>query len=158
MNDLQQGMRVFSYAVSGFNSGEVSGFPFLDSAGNNIKCNYMKAEIHYDGNKDENHVVAWIEPSGLSQGSIATNPTEEYGAAEFLAGEVSGSLGFCLFADSGHQAIVEWKASNSQGTKGVNIKIDEYFQNTAGEIYVIITYGNILPFNHLRLNNYDFGV
>lgn len=158
MFESNQGMRVFSYAVSGFVSEEVSGFPFLDSAGNNLKCNYFKAHIHYDGKKDENHVVAWIEPSGLSLGSITTNPTEHYGAADFLAGEVSGNLGFCIAADASNDGEVIWKASNGQGTKGVNIKVDEYVgSGNAGDIYVILTYGNILPFNPLRSNNYDSG-
>jgi len=168
MMDLIAGQRTYSYAVSAVTEGtEVSGFPFVDSSGGRIKCNYAKIIVHYDydNNGDErDHAVAWIEPSGpnqLTNFSMVEDPniSHEYTTADIAAGNVSGVFGHCVFAAVNTPGVAEFKCDNGAIMDSVNIKVRDHPKTAshAGDITIEIVYGNITPFNTLRLDRYDRG-
>lgn len=168
MMDLIAGERTYSYAVSAITEGTTaSGFPFVDSSGVRIKCNYAKVVVHYDhdSNGDEkDHAVAWIEPSGpnqLTNFSMVddSNISQEYTTADIAAGNVSGVLGQCVFAAVNTPGIAEFKCDNGAIMDSLNIKFKDHPKNPshAGDIAIEITYGNITPFNTLRQDRYDRG-
>jgi len=165
---LNEGKRLYSYAVSSVSAGtEASGFPFVDSSGNRIKCNYARIVAHYDpdSNGDErDHAVFWIEPSGpaqLTEGSIVddSNIAHEYTTADIAAGNVSGVYGEAIFAAVNTPGVAEFKCDNISIMDSVNIKIADHPKNSshAGEITIELTYGNITPFNPQRYGRYDRG-
>lgn len=168
MMDLIAGKRTYSYAVSAVTTGTTaSGFPFVDSSGGRIKCNYAKIMVHYDydsNGSEVDHAVAWIEPSGpnqLTNFSMVEDPgiSHEYTTADIAAGNVSGVLGQCIFAAVNTPGVAEFKCDNGAIMDSVNIRIEDHPKNSSheGEITIEITYGNITPFNTLRQDRYDRG-
>jgi hypothetical protein len=168
MMDLIAGERTYSYAVSAVSPGTAaSGFPFVDSSGGRIKCNYAKVMVHYDygqSNGDErDHALVWVEPSGPNQLTAFSmvddsNIAQEYTTAEIAAGNVSGVLGQCVFAAVNTPGVAEFKCDNGAIMDSVNIKVEDHpFQATAGDITIELVYGNITPFNTLRQDRYDRG-
>jgi hypothetical protein len=163
---LNEGIRVFSYALSGLEDSSVdaSGFPFVDSGGNRISCNYAKINIHYDNKNDANaHLFSFIQPSSLqtslTENSIKDNNflASEFTNADVVAGNLSGMLGGIVITDPGEQAAVEFKCANSELMDSVLIRFQEDY-STKGTIFLVLTYGNITPFNTLRQDRYDRGV
>ena len=164
--NLNEGMRLYSYALSGLEDNSVtpSGFPFVDSGGNRITCNYAKVTVHYDNKNDANaHLFSFISPSSL-QMSLTDNNTvdhptlaSEFSNADVVAGNVSGMLGGIIVTDPGGQGTVEFKCANTELIDSVQIRFQEDY-STKGIILLILTYGNITPFNTLRLDRYDRGV
>jgi hypothetical protein len=169
MMDLTAGERTYSYAVSSVAPGtEASGFPFVDSSGGRIKCNYAKVMVHYDyggsqtgGEKD--HALVWIEPSGPNQLTAFSmvddsNIAQEYTTEEIAAGNVSGVFGQCVFAAVNTPGVAEFKCDNGAIMDSVNMKVEDHpFQATEGVITIELVYGNITPFNTLRQDRYDRG-
>ena len=164
--DLKSGHRSFSYVVSSVPFGTAaSGFPFVDTAGNRISCNYADITIHYDGNQAQSHCVAWVEPSSVSYqytpNSIisVTELRTEYTMNEVGAGTVSGMCGIVTFADGNTPGHVLLKAPNDALMDSVMIRLkDEPKGGQAGTVSIELTYGNITPFNPLRLDKFDRGV
>lgn len=168
MMDLIAGERTYSYAVSAVAAGTTaSGFPFVDSSGGRIKCNYAQIMVHYDydsAGDERDHAIAWIEPSGpnqLTNFSMVEDPdiSHEYTTADIAAGNVSGVLGQCVFAAVNTPGVAEFKCDNGAIMDSVNIRIEDHPKNSSheGEITIEITYGNITPFNTIRLDRYDRG-
>ena len=168
MMNLIAGERTYSYAVSAVSPGTAaSGFPFVDSSGGRIKCNYAKVMVHYDydTNGDErDHALAWIEPSGpnqLTNFSMVDDSdiSQEYTTADIAAGNVSGVLGQCVFAAVNTPGVVEFKCDNRAIMDSINIKVEDHPKNSshAGDITIEVVYGNITPFNTLRQDRYDRG-
>jgi hypothetical protein len=161
---LQEGKRTYSYMVSGVTAGlAASGFPLVDSSGNRMNCNYLEVRLHYKNKNDAGAVaVVYVEPSGtgLTNYSMVEYPTisEEYNSTQVVAGDVSGICGAIISADprtSIDRAI--FKADNGALIDSANIHVHEDFSQK-GVIDLILTYGNITPFNTLRLDRYDRGV
>lgn len=167
MMNLIAGERTYSYAVSAVSPGTAaSGFPFVDSSGGRIKCNYAKVMVHYDydTNGDErDHALAWIEPSGSNQTAFSVvddaNISQEYTTDEIVAGNVSGVLGQCVFAAVNTPGVAEFKCDNGSIMDSMNIRIEDHPKNSShsGDITMELTYGNITPFNTLRQDRYDRG-
>ena len=167
MKDLIAGERTYSYAVSSVSPGTAaSGFPFVDSSGGRIKCNYAKVMVHYDydSNGDErDHAVAWIEPSGSDQTAFSmvddSDISQEYTTTDIAAGNVSGVLGQCVFAAVNTPGVAEFKCDNRAIMDSVNIKVVDHPKNSShsGDITIELVYGNITPFNTLRQDRYDRG-
>lgn len=169
MMNLIAGERTYSYAVSAVPPGtEASGFPFVDSSGGRIKCNYAKVVVHYDydtAGDERDHALAWIEPSGPNQLTAFsmvdnTNIAQEYTIGELAAGNVSGVLGQCVFAAVNTPGVAEFKCDNGAIMDSVNIKVEDHPKVSAhvGEITIELVYGNITPFNTLRQDKFDRGV
>lgn len=163
---LNEGIRLFSYTLSGLEDSSVdaSGFPFVDSGGNRISCNYAKITIHYDNKNDANaHLFSFIQPSSLQTSLTENNIKDnnflasEFNNADVVAGNVSGMLGGIIVTDPGGQGTVEFKCANSELMDSVLIRFQEDY-STKGIILAILTYGNITPFNPLRQDRYDNGV
>jgi hypothetical protein len=168
MMDLIAGERTYSYAVSAVTAGtEASGFPFVDSSGGRIKCNYAKVIVHYDydnAGDERDHALAWIEPSGpnqLTNFSMVNDSdiSQEYTTADIAAGNVSGVLGQCVFAAVNTPGVAEFKCDNGAIMDSVNIRVEDHPKvgTHEGDIAIEIVYGNITPFNTLRQDRYDRG-
>ena len=165
--ELQSGERTYGYAVSAITmNGDASGFPFVDSAGNRINCNYARVEIHYDYQSEpKDHAVVWIEPSGptshtahsiLTNGNIANEITTN----DIAAGNVSGVYGQVVFADNANPGVVEFKCDNTEIMDSVNIRLEDHPKNSSheGEVTIELVYGNVTGFNTIRQDRYDKGV
>jgi len=167
MKDLIAGERTYSYAVSSVIEGTTaSGFPFVDSSGGRIKCNYAMVTVHYDydSNGDErDHAVVWIEPSGSNQTAFSmvhdSDISQEYTTEDIAAGNVSGVLGQCIFTAVNTPGVAEFKCDNGAIMDSVNIKVVDHPKTPshAGDITIELVYGNITPFNTLRQDRYDRG-
>ncbi len=165
--NLNDGERTYSYAVSAVTAGtEASGFPFVDSSGGRIKCNYAKVVVHYDydnSGDERDHALAWIEPSGSNQTAFSmvddSNISQEYTTTDIAAGNFSGVLGQCVFASVNVPGVAEFKCDNGAIMDSVNIKIEDHPKNSLheGDIAIELVYGNITPFNTLRQDRYDRG-
>ena len=165
--NLNSGDRTYGYAVSSvIMNGDASGFPFVDSGGNRIKCNYARVEVHYDyGLTDiRDHCVAWIEPSGPSSHTahsitVDVNIANEVTTDDIAAGNVSGVYGQVTFADISNPGIVEFKCDNTEIMDCVNIRLEDHPKNSNhdGEVTIELIYGNVTTFNKLRQDRYDRG-
>ena len=166
--NLNDGERTYGYAVSGIAmDGDASGFPFVDSAGNRIKCNYARIKVDYDygNNEQRDHCIAWIEPSGPSSHtafSITAHPAiaNEITTDDIAAGNVSGVYGQVVFADIKNPGVVEFKCDNTEIMDSVNIRLEDHPKNAqhAGSVTIELVYGNVTPFNLIRQDRYDRGV
>ena len=165
--NLNSGDRTYGYAVSSvIMNGDASGFPFVDSGGNRIKCNYARVEVHYDyGLTDiRDHCVAWIEPSGPSSHTahsitVDVNIANEVTTDDIAAGNVSGVYGQVTFADIRNPGIVEFKCDNTEIMDCVNIRLEDHPKNSnhIGDVTIELVYGNVTTFNKLRQDRYDRG-
>tara|TARA_R110002110_G_scaffold21698_1_gene85698 strand:+ start:227 stop:745 length:519 start_codon:yes stop_codon:yes gene_type:complete len=165
--NLNSGDRTYGYAVSSvIMNGDASGFPFVDSGGNRIKCNYARVEVHYDyGLTDiRDHCVAWIEPSGPSSHTahsitVDVNIANEVTTDDIAAGNVSGVYGQVTFADISNPGIVEFKCDNTEIMDCVNIRLEDHPKNSnhIGDVTIELVYGNVTTFNKLRQDRYDRG-
>lgn len=155
---LKEGMRVFSYALSGFTEATTSSFPFVDSVGNEIYCSYFKVQLHFhpDGNQGTvfDHVLGYVEIPNSATNGIDENIQEPYTSLT----DVSAFCGGIVVAYGATDGVFEWKAPNDESINGIKIHIDEDYDKDEGEIWVFLTYGNITPFNPLRLDKFDRGV
>lgn len=155
--NLNEGMRVFSYTLSGFTEATTSSFPFVDSTGEEIYCNYFKVQLHFHpadplGNVDD-HIVAYIEIPNSATNGLDQNLQEPYTSLT----DVSAFCGGIVVGRASIEGVFEWKSPNDERINGIKIHIDEDVDKADGEIWVFLTYGNITPFNTLRLDRYDRG-
>ena len=154
---LKEGMRVFSYALSGFTDNTTSSFPFVDSVGNEIYCNYFKVILHFHAATasydPQDHVIAFIEIPNQ-----ATNGVDELYEPFTSTTDVSGFCGLFAIARGESDGIAEWKAPNDTRISSIKIHIHEDYDKAGGEVFIYLTYGNITPFNTLRSDRYDRGV
>ena len=164
--DINSGARTFSYVVSAVPFGtEASGFPFVDSQGNRMNCNFAEITVHYDGNQSQSHCLFWVEPSSLGF-THAGNSMKDYSVLRTQytmeaigAGNVSGNCGSAGYSDSGHPGHVHLKCTNNALMDSVMMRFeDEPKGGSAGVISVELTYGNITPFNTLRQDRFDKGI
>jgi len=156
--NLNEGMRVFSYALSGFTEATTSSFPFVDSIGEEIYCNYFKVQLHFHpaDNQDDyaDHVVAYIEIPNAATNGLDQNLQAAYASLT----DVSAFCGGIVVAYGANDGIFEWKSPNDERINGIKIHIEEEVDKAVGVIWVFLTYGNITPFNTLRSDRYDRGL
>lgn len=166
MDSLNQGARLFSYGVSGLEgpTNDPSGFAFYDSSGNTMRVNYIKCTVIYPSDATKGgHAVCRFEVSGVPhEGSILTDTSmlTPFSTTETAAGAVSGICGEIVHAQPTNPGIFEWKANNNEVATGIVFSIYEHVHSggqAAEDIELIITYGNITPFNTLRQDRYDRG-
>jgi len=164
--NLNDGERTYGYAVSAITmDGDASGFPFVDSSGGRIKCNYARVEIHYDYQSEpKDHAVVWIEPSGPTSHTAFSMTAHSHLANEITtddiaAGNVSGVYGQVVFADNANPGVVEFKCDNGEIMDSVNIRLEDHPKNESheGEVTIELVYGNVTAFNTLRQDRYDRG-
>ena len=156
---LNEGMRVFSYALSGFTENTTSSLPFVDSVGNEIYCNYFKVILHFhaeDTSYDpQDHAIALIEiPGQAVNGLDDPNLHEPFTSTT----DVSGFCGLFAIARGESDGFAEWKAPNDTRISGIKIHLREDYDKAGGEVFIYLTYGNITAFNTLRQDRYDRGV
>ena len=154
---LNEGMRVFSYGVSGFTEATTSSLPFVDSEGDQIFCSYFKVTLHFHPEPASydplDHIIAWVEIPGAAIGGISAgihHPVSD-------PADASGMCGLIAIARGEQEGVVEWKAPNDERINGIKIHIDEDFDKAPGEIFVFLTYGNIVPFQRSTLDKFDRG-
>ena len=167
--DLTSGQRIYSYVVSGITQdGSVSGFPFVDSSGGRINCNYFEVTVHYKPDEESgdgalNRVIFHIEPSGqgFSEFSMVDHPdiAQDYNTDDVAAGNVSGVCGYAGFAELRTPGHIVYKCDNGAIANSVNVKLDFLLKDPTkpGLTEIEFTYGNITPFNTLRQDRYDKG-
>lgn len=166
---VNEGLRTFSYSVNNLENptGDPSSFGFYDSAGNRMTVSYIRCEIVYPNDPSHgSHVLARFEPSGLNPTNNMADivhPTSSFSLAEAMAGNVSGFIGEIVHSLPNTPGIFEWKATNSDLAVGVTVSMFEHIGQgaqgqAATDIEMIITYGNVMPFNERRLDRYDKGV
>tara|TARA_R110002020_G_scaffold1459_15_gene6619 strand:+ start:5271 stop:5738 length:468 start_codon:yes stop_codon:yes gene_type:complete len=154
--DLTTGQRTFCLGLSGLGGSngltEAIDVPFVDSAGNVIRCNYVKvAAGSYGGN---GRAAVLVELSGVSHiGDAVTNSLSALSATP----APSGVCGFALlggYLQSPDRD--EWHGSNGEVATGVRLITT---CTVASTVNAVITYGNLFPLNTLRLaQGYDKGV
>ena len=163
---INEGQRIFSYGVSGLEdpTGDPSAFGFFDSAGNRMGVNYIKCTVIYPADATKGgHAVCRFEVSGTDlQGSLLTDSSllSPFNTDETAAGTVSGICGEIVHAQPTSPGVFEWKAGNNTVATGIVFSIYEHTHaggQAAEDIELIITYGNIIPFNPLRQDRYDRG-
>jgi len=151
--DLVTGQRTFCLAVSGLGIADATqtlDVPFVDSGGNLIKCSYFRAWAYADAATTVGAVA--VEVSGVSHtGNVILNSLSAVAATA----NTSGICGFSL--PIGDVPITdEWHGSNGQIATGVRLVITA---DTASDVTVGITYGNLFGLNSRRLEqSYDAGV
>ena len=156
---LNEGMRVFSYALSGFQEQTTSSLPFVDSEGNQIYCNYFKVCLHFHATAasydPQDHAIAFIEiPDQANNGLDDPSFHEPFGSLD----AVSGFCGLFAIARGESDGIAEWKAPNDTKINSVKIHVNEDYSKEGAEVFIYLTYGNITPFNALRQDKFDRGV
>jgi hypothetical protein len=165
--ELKEGVRLFSYGVSGLEgpTGDPSAFGFFDSSGNRMSVNYVNCAVIYPSDATKGgHAICRFEISGIPhEGSILTDAAMNtpFNTDEVAAQTVSGICGGIAHAQPTSPGTFEWKANNNEVAVGIVFSIYEHTHSggqVAEDIELIITYGNILPFNPLRLDRYDRGV
>ena len=157
---LDRGQRTFCIGVSGISSrgsGTLLDVPFVDSAGNLIKCNYfsIQAQTHDYGSLDFGVLVA--EVSGIAHlgdmESLAIRPLSSTLSPSGICG-----VGSVLYR-TGRKT--QWHGSNGQVATGVKIvsTVTIFGLQTTPKMAFVITYGNLFPLNSRRLEqSYDAGV
>lgn len=155
---LNEGMRVFSYALSGFQEATTSSLPFVDSEGNEMACNYFKVCLHFHAEESsydpQDHAIAFIEIPGQAVNGLDNPSLHE----PFISlSNVSGFCGLFAIARGESDGIAEWKAPNDTKISGIKIHLHEDYSKPGGEAFIYLTYGNITPFNTLRQDRYDKG-
>tara|TARA_A100001391_G_scaffold152934_1_gene110728 strand:- start:2637 stop:3101 length:465 start_codon:yes stop_codon:yes gene_type:complete len=153
--DLVTGQRTYVLGVSGTltaNVPKIVEIPFTDTAGNIIDCNYCKLEVAGTANAAQAQSVV-LELSGLSrEGNMVLNAVSALQNDGALAG--SGILGIGVIGKFSPATPAEWHGSNGQVANGAKLQI----LSEIAEYQLMITYGNLLPLNTIRLDQYDRGV
>tara|TARA_R110000824_G_C15207396_1_gene676278 strand:+ start:2032 stop:2496 length:465 start_codon:yes stop_codon:yes gene_type:complete len=150
--DLVTGQRTFCVAVSGLGGGGVTkttDIPFVDSAGNLIKCGYFK--VWALAGADATKGAVTVEVSGVEHtGNAILNSL----SAVTTTANASGICGLSLPVGT-YYSFDEWHGSNGQIATGVRLIVTA---NADADISVGITYGNLLALNSHRLaQSYDAG-
>ena len=159
-SDLVTGQRTFCIAVSGAGlAGSVPQaitFPFNDSAGNPMRCNYFSVVATTIQNSQGSVLVEVIGP--LHEGSVALN---DNGVPTIPAAmHASGVCGFytSLGYGQGQSQNQEWHGSQGEIATGCIVHLT-VAPNMTGDVRIGVTYGNLLPLNSKRLpESYDRGL
>jgi hypothetical protein len=146
---IDTGQRTFFYAVSGTIPLNLY-VPFLDTAGNPIKCNYVNIAAT-NATVGGNGYLA-VELSGLSR---VTSINSIQPATFHTNPQASGICGFG-FPYGGGRIVnsQEWHGSNGEVAVGATLRNNGH--SAAGpQIIIGITYGNLLPFNPLKVSGFS---
>jgi uncharacterized sodium:solute symporter family permease YidK len=151
--DLGTGQRTFCIGVSGTSVADSTitvDVPFVDSAGNNIKCSYFKMQSA--GTAGANQKTAIVaELSGVAHaGDAVVN-----GLSAVASTNTSGILGVGVITGYLHDAVTEWHGGNGEVCTGLRLIITS--ASVATDYFIQLTYGNLLPLNPLRLQDTSKG-
>lgn len=140
---IETGQRTYFISVSGTaTASQIVTIPFEDTSGNAIRCNYFKLTAAASLASSLISVVA--EPSGVSKtGDMVLNSLSAIKDVTALNG--SGILGIGGVACGGPIQEV-WHGANGEVCNGIKLQV-----NSGSNWYVGITYGNLIPFNPLRI-------
>lgn len=154
--DLITGQRTFCIGVSGtgvVDQTTTQDIAFVDSSGNNIRCNYFKLQVA--GTNGASKVLGVVaELSGVSH--VGDAVTDSLSALNGTA-STSGICGIGTVAAYFQKGEDVWHGSNLQVATGVKLVITNF--GPAATYSIMITYGNLYPINTLTLaQSYDAGV
>jgi len=149
--DLQTGQRTFFLGLSSLADGSVTEVPFVDSAGNEIRCNYF--EINAVGSNTINGSDGFFAAQVSGVPHVGDFVVDEVSAAKTTV-QTSGICGVGGAVAAGGTSKATWHGSNGQVATGIKIHI------VAGQpLNLAITYGNLYPLNSIRLGqSYDNGL
>ena len=154
--DLVTGQRTFYVGLSGLADGSVTEIPFRDTAGNDIKCNYIEVSMTIKGGVSE--VGGFVaELSGVPhEGDMITDTVSALNSTL----EGSGICGFgSVTTARGNPVSKTWHGSNGQVATGIKVQVATDATDAAEGMLLGITYGNLYPLNSKRLaQSYDAGV
>lgn len=153
--DLITGQRTYCIGVSGLGTDgqtEYVEIPFVDSGGNVIGCNYVK--VHAVNSTAGNQGAIAVELSGVGAGDAETLSL----SALQVEGDTATSAicGFGVLASFLATSENSWHATNGDIAYGVKLAVN--LDNASDQLAVMITYGNLLPYNPIRKDQYDKGV
>ena len=151
--DIITGQRTFCLGLSAL--GPVAGvadvvdIPFVDTAGNFIKCNYFKVTVSIGLATAKGAFIA--ELSGVSmEGDMVSNGLSALNTAV----PASGICGVgSTYAGLGTSDAL-WHGSNGQVCTGIRLQV---LPITGTNVTALVEYGNLLPYNILRSDSYDAG-
>jgi hypothetical protein len=140
---IETGQRTYFISASGVATGsQILTIPFEDTSGNIIRCNYFK--LTGAASTAAAILAVVVEPSGLSRvGDMVTNQLSAL--KDFTALNGSGILGIGGVTCGGTLQEV-WHGANGEVCNGVKLHIV-----SSGPWAIGITYGNLIPFNALRI-------
>jgi len=156
---LHTGQRTFYVGVSGIlgtgAQGKGTEIPFVDSAGNSMRCNYFQVEVA-GGNNNDSGIYA-VEVSGVrKEGNIVDSiisPVEPYPSME-----TSGICGTGSIIRPANDYVI-WHGSNGEVATGVRVQLKTALGELGLKSKVVVIYGNLFPLNPRRLEqSYDAGV
>lgn len=154
MSRLHEGQRTYTVGFSGIGVAddvEHLDVPFVDSAGNVIKCNYIKVEAN---GKFTGYTAIMCHPSGVEGQSFVDLTQSSVVAATDLP-LASCNVGFGLLATYSGNGTGTWHGSNGEIATGLRML---FHSNKDNFISLVVTYGNLYPFNPIALDSYDKGV
>jgi len=128
----------------------VTNFPFVDTAGNAIKCNYFKLTAA-GGSTARGTVIAEVTGLDLSGGMVLNSLSGAPTAAVNASG-ICG-VGFAAAGLAAGEGV--WHASNGEVATGINVQVHLI---TGSTLDLVVEYGNKLPYNSMRTESYDKGV
>lgn len=140
---IETGQRTYFISASGtLTASQILTIPFEDTSGNVIKCNYFK--ITGAASTAAAILAVAVEPSGLSRvGDMVLNSLSAL--KDYTALNGSGILGIGGVTCGGTLQEV-WHGANGEVCNGVRLHIV-----SSGTWAIGITYGNLIPFNPLRI-------
>jgi hypothetical protein len=151
--DIITGQRTFCIGLSGLGSvagaPDIVDIPFVDTAGNVIRCNYFKVTVSVGLATAKGAFIA--ELSGVSmEGDMVSNSLSALNTAV-------ASSGICgvgsTYAGLGTSDAL-WHGSNGQICTGIRLQV---LPITGTGVNALVEYGNLLPYNTLRSDSYDAG-
>jgi hypothetical protein len=149
--DITTGQRTFCLGLSGLGAdGEARTYdvPFVDTAGNNINCNYFKLTTG-GGTTDQGAIIA--ELSGVSMaGDMVSNEISALNASP----AASGICGVGLVYGGLSFGETSWHGSNGEVCNGVRLQV---YATNGAPVELMLEYGNLLPYNILKSSSYDAG-
>ena len=155
--DLVTGQRTYTLAVSAAMVNGVTehfDIPFVDTAGNVIRCSYLNVSMMADHANSYGSVA--FELIGLvTEGNAVLNTLSSVTA--IASPNASGVCGFGLPIGAVPNSYT-WHGSQNQIVTGVRI-LPQQGGSTGDELTITLTYGNLYGLNSGRLEqSYDAGV
>lgn len=165
--DLNTAQRTFTYGISGIDPGQVETLPFLDSAGNIIKCSYVHVSFASEGATGHcGSLLCELSSASLTLGGdMVTNAVSGWhtvpGGADPPA---RGAVGFGMAIDGIGESSYTWHGAHGDIAEAIRVQFN--FDDTlvsASSSYrssIVLTYGNLYPFNstQMAIGRYDKGV
>ena len=154
--DITTGQRTFYIGLSSGQYNQTIDIPFRDTSGNIINCNYVRIDAVGGVGSQVGSFVA--ELSGLSRVGNMTNSQTSAAINTTLPGTtiVSGILGIGSSYSVNCRGEAFWHGSNGEICNGIKLRFVTAGlggQNTTFGI----TYGNLLPFNPIRITGFSSG-